>query len=272
MSETPPPPSGEPDSAASAAASGRWRALPRSARRSALRRPAPVLRRPAVRRAALRWAAVRWSRRCAAAQLPGLGHPVDAVLLPAAGRRCDRVRLAGELQVQRGRLRRAPRTPRARRRNFSLWSTIIGVALIGGPRRVVRRARDRGRQHAPRRRRTERGDDGDASPPRSRASARSRRCPRPPWRRRRDATSSSTRTSPGHYPTCPFLAITGWYCPGCGSLRAVHDLLHGDLAGAVRPQPAGRARRPVPGLRVRAPGCCAGWATTHRARPSSRPG
>jgi hypothetical protein len=42
---------------------------------------------------------------------------------------------------------------------------------------------------------------------------------------------------PGHYPTCPFLATTGWYCPGCGSLRAVHDLLHGDLAGALARNP-----------------------------------
>lgn len=38
---------------------------------------------------------------------------------------------------------------------------------------------------------------------------------------------------PGHYPTCPFLAITGLWCPGCGSLRAVHALAHGDLSAAV---------------------------------------
>ncbi len=37
---------------------------------------------------------------------------------------------------------------------------------------------------------------------------------------------------PGHYPTCPFLAATGLYCPGCGSLRAVHALTHGDLLTA----------------------------------------
>lgn len=37
---------------------------------------------------------------------------------------------------------------------------------------------------------------------------------------------------PGHYPTCPFLALTGLYCPGCGSLRALHDLTNLDLAGA----------------------------------------
>ena len=37
----------------------------------------------------------------------------------------------------------------------------------------------------------------------------------------------------GHYPTCPFLAVTGWYCPGCGTLRAVHALGHGDLMAAL---------------------------------------
>lgn len=38
----------------------------------------------------------------------------------------------------------------------------------------------------------------------------------------------------GHYPRCPFVMLTGLYCPGCGSLRALHHLTHGDLAGAVR--------------------------------------
>lgn len=42
---------------------------------------------------------------------------------------------------------------------------------------------------------------------------------------------------PGHYPLCPFLATTGWYCPGCGSLRAVHDLAHGDVAAAMARNP-----------------------------------
>jgi hypothetical protein len=41
----------------------------------------------------------------------------------------------------------------------------------------------------------------------------------------------------GHYPTCPFLAITGWYCPGCGALRAVHALAHGDLVTALARNP-----------------------------------
>lgn len=37
----------------------------------------------------------------------------------------------------------------------------------------------------------------------------------------------------GHYPTCPFLLVTGKFCPGCGSLRAVHALTHGDLRTAL---------------------------------------
>ena len=38
---------------------------------------------------------------------------------------------------------------------------------------------------------------------------------------------------PGRYPTCPFLAVTGQFCPGCGSLRAVHALATGDPAAAL---------------------------------------
>jgi hypothetical protein len=35
------------------------------------------------------------------------------------------------------------------------------------------------------------------------------------------------------FPACPFKALTGLDCPGCGGLRMVHDLLHGDIAAAV---------------------------------------
>jgi len=34
------------------------------------------------------------------------------------------------------------------------------------------------------------------------------------------------------YPTCQFHRLTGLQCPGCGSLRAMHQLLHGSLAAA----------------------------------------
>ncbi|MBP2702287.1 DUF2752 domain-containing protein [Microbispora sp. RL4-1S] len=42
---------------------------------------------------------------------------------------------------------------------------------------------------------------------------------------------------PGHYPICPLYALTGLYCPACGALRAVHDLAHGDLSGALGMNP-----------------------------------
>ena len=35
------------------------------------------------------------------------------------------------------------------------------------------------------------------------------------------------------FPVCPFKALTGWNCPGCGGLRMTHDVLHGDFAAAV---------------------------------------
>ncbi|WP_026314036.1 DUF2752 domain-containing protein [Actinomadura flavalba] len=42
---------------------------------------------------------------------------------------------------------------------------------------------------------------------------------------------------PGHYPTCPALALTGWYCPGCGGLRMTNSLAHGDLGAAFGSNP-----------------------------------
>jgi len=36
----------------------------------------------------------------------------------------------------------------------------------------------------------------------------------------------------GIYPPCPFYILTGLYCPGCGSLRGIYSLLHGDIAKA----------------------------------------
>ena len=39
--------------------------------------------------------------------------------------------------------------------------------------------------------------------------------------------------SSGSWGFCPFYALTGLYCPGCGGLRAVNDLTNGDLVGAA---------------------------------------
>jgi hypothetical protein len=41
----------------------------------------------------------------------------------------------------------------------------------------------------------------------------------------------------GFYPTCLFHKTTGLLCPACGSLRAIHQLLHGHLAAAFRFNP-----------------------------------
>ncbi len=83
----------------------------------------------------------------------------------------------------------------------------------------------------------------------------------------------------GHVAVCAFYELTGLYCPGCGSGRAVYALLHGDWRGAFRHNwlllplgvPAGLvflheyARMLLPGLGLKpvrvpsrlAAGCCA---------------
>lgn len=37
----------------------------------------------------------------------------------------------------------------------------------------------------------------------------------------------------GSYGTCPVYALTGWYCPGCGGMRAVHNLTDGQVLDAL---------------------------------------
>jgi len=39
------------------------------------------------------------------------------------------------------------------------------------------------------------------------------------------------------FPSCPFHATTGLHCPGCGSLRALHHLLHFRLYSAISSNP-----------------------------------
>jgi hypothetical protein len=65
----------------------------------------------------------------------------------------------------------------------------------------------------------------------------------------------------GFFPVCTLHEMTGLECPGCGGLRAVHQLSHGHFAAAWRLNPLLMALLPVAlwlGLRetVRA---VAGW-------------
>ena len=39
------------------------------------------------------------------------------------------------------------------------------------------------------------------------------------------------------YPACPFRMITGFQCPGCGTLRGLHQLLHGHPLAAFKLNP-----------------------------------
>ena len=39
------------------------------------------------------------------------------------------------------------------------------------------------------------------------------------------------------FPLCPFRALTGFTCPGCGSTRGLHQLLHGNLGAAFQLNP-----------------------------------
>jgi hypothetical protein len=40
-------------------------------------------------------------------------------------------------------------------------------------------------------------------------------------------------TEVGWFPPCPFRYFTGLDCPGCGSLRGLHSLLHGNILKAA---------------------------------------
>ena len=63
------------------------------------------------------------------------------------------------------------------------------------------------------------------------------------------------------FPSCPLRAWTGWLCPGCGTLRAMHALLHGSLSAALQ----ANALATVAAL-------CAAVAWLHdRARPAAAP-
>lgn len=41
----------------------------------------------------------------------------------------------------------------------------------------------------------------------------------------------------GGYPVCPIYALTGVYCPGCGTARCLHSLVTGDFSAAFARNP-----------------------------------
>ena len=52
----------------------------------------------------------------------------------------------------------------------------------------------------------------------------------------------------GSWGLCPWLFLTGTYCPGCGGLRAVNDLTRGDVVAAASSNLMFVAALPVLGL------------------------
>ncbi|MCB1008119.1 MAG: DUF2752 domain-containing protein [Acidobacteria bacterium] len=62
------------------------------------------------------------------------------------------------------------------------------------------------------------------------------------------------------FPKCLFYSATGLACPGCGSTRALHALLHLDLGAAFRLNPLPFVLVPAGAL----------WLALARTQPSSR--
>lgn len=54
------------------------------------------------------------------------------------------------------------------------------------------------------------------------------------------------------FPPCMFHAFTGYFCIGCGLTRALHALVHGDIAGAISMNPLAMLMLPVIPLLVAA--------------------
>jgi len=50
------------------------------------------------------------------------------------------------------------------------------------------------------------------------------------------------------FPPCLIHSATGYYCPGCGSLRAIHNLLHGNVGAAISLNPLMVVSIPVVGV------------------------
>ena len=49
----------------------------------------------------------------------------------------------------------------------------------------------------------------------------------------------------GNLPACPFRVLTGWLCPGCGSTRMMHHVMHGEFVLGAKYNPVAFAFVPV---------------------------
>ena len=59
------------------------------------------------------------------------------------------------------------------------------------------------------------------------------------------AVAARDPNEPGSWLVCPYLATTGFVCPGCGTLRALHALTQGDVATAWQRNPGLLVALPV---------------------------
>jgi hypothetical protein len=69
------------------------------------------------------------------------------------------------------------------------------------------------------------------------------------------------------FPPCIWRAATGWLCPGCGSARAIHALVHGHIAIAFYTNPLAVAAMPAAAVDVVQRWRCHGSALTYCVRP-----
>ena len=67
------------------------------------------------------------------------------------------------------------------------------------------------------------------------------------------------------FPRCPFLSLLGLHCPGCGSQRAIHALLHADIAGAWRSNALLVLSLPLVALLLVAQAMSRRWPRLHNA-------
>jgi len=68
------------------------------------------------------------------------------------------------------------------------------------------------------------------------------------------------------YPNCPFLWLTGYFCPACGTLRAYHQVLRGDLGSALGLNPLTVLAIPALVYAV-----ASAWLTGYRGRGLPQP-